>query len=129
MLNRLETRMMGYLFARCRGKRTMLIAPEEILTSISLGKGDKPLRRYEITKKQLDTHMKNLVLDGYIDYSATNDKESKTMYVITLTTRGEAFQRERDEYVKRRLQEFGWRMLFAVCAAIIGIIVGYLFRR
>ena len=111
MLNRIETKIMDHLFARCRGKRTVLIAPDDILTHIG-----KKNARYEITKKQLLAHMKNLVLDGYIDYSETNGKDGRMMYVVTLTTRGEAFQRERDERVKRRWQSLGWKILLTIIA-------------
>ena len=94
MLSRIENKIMGYLFTRCRGKRTVLIAPQEILDNIA--------PKYEITKKQLEVHMKNLVLDGYVDFSnasrAEGGDKTNDSYVITLTTRGEAFQRERDDH-------------------------------
>ena len=107
MLNRIENKIMAYLFTRCRGKRTVLIAPEEILDNIA--------PKYEITKKQLEIHMKNLVLDGYMDYSGSDNK-GKLFFVVTLTTRGEAFQRERDERIKRRWQSLGWKVLLTVLA-------------
>ena len=110
---------MEYLFIRCRGKRTVLIPPDDILKNIAVGKNQKTIGRYEITKKQLDTYMKSLVLDGYVDYSATNDKNGNMLYVMTLTTRGEAFQRERDEQVKRRWKDLGWKVLLTVLACII----------
>ena len=106
---------MWYLFTRCRGKRTILIKPEEILRDIAKLDTDKPIRRYEITEKQLETHMKALVLDGYIDYSLSEAKEGK-VFVVTLSTRGEAFQRERDEIVKRRWRSLGWKVLLTFVA-------------
>ena len=130
MLNRIENRIMGYIFSRCRGKRTVLIPPEEILKNIALNRNGKTVTRYEITKKQLETHMKNIVLDGYLDYSVTSEASrnkvlgdsqgsysaSATVYVVTLTTRGEAFKREHDERRKRRWQSLGWKILLTIIA-------------
>jgi len=110
MLSRLETKVMEYVFAKCRGKRTVLISAQEILDHIA--------PKYEITKKQLENHMKNLVFDGYADYQLSDDK-GVIVYVVTLTTRGEAFQRERDERVKRRWQSLGWKVLLTIIACAI----------
>ena len=117
MLNRIEIKIMEYVFSRCRGKRTVLITPQEILDSIA--------PKYEITNKQLENHMKNLVLDGYLDFSRSDNKEGKLVYVVTLTTRGEAFQRERDEAVKRRWRSIGWKVLLTA----IGVGVGFALTR
>ena len=98
---------MDYIFGRCRGKRTMLIPPKDILDSIA--------PKFEITKKQLETHMKNLVLDGYIDYQRSEDKDTY-VYVVTLTTRGEAFQRERNDRIRRAWYSIGWKVLLTLLA-------------
>jgi predicted transcriptional regulator len=114
MLNRLETTVMEYLFSRCRGKRTVLIAPQEILDNIA--------PKYEITRKQLETHMKNLVLDGYVDFSNSDDK-GNMYYVVTLSTRGEAFQRERDERVTRRWKDIGWKVVLTAIAFAVSYVL------
>jgi hypothetical protein len=131
MLNRIETRIMDYLFTLCRGKRTVLIAPEEILKNIArLDDTDRrPIRRFEITKKQLEIHMKNLVLDGYLDFSDTNDKAEHTLYVVTLTTRGEAFRREREERIKRRIASIAWKVLLSALAFAVSYVLWYLVER
>jgi len=116
MLSRIENRIMLFLFSRCRGKRTILINPDDIIKDIGVCDKRGAVRKFEITKKQLEVHMKNLVLDGYIDYSITDNKEGQSMYVVTLTTRGEAFQRERDEVVKRRWRSLGWKILLTLIA-------------
>ena len=117
MLNRLETRIMAYLFMRCRGKRTVLINPQEIIDGIA--------PKFEITRKQLELHMKNIVFDGYLDYSHSDNK-GNLVYVVTLTTRGEAFQRERDERVKRRWHSLGWKVLLAVVAFAVSYTLWHL---
>jgi hypothetical protein len=119
---------MDYIFSRCRGKRTVLMPPDDILKGIS-ERGQKSLARFEITKKQLETHMKNIVLDGYVDYSATSDKAGNMQYVVTLTTRGEAFQRERDDRIKRRWQSLGWKILLTVVAFVVSYGLWYLVGR
>jgi len=112
---------MAYLFGRCRGKRTVLIAPDDILKNIANPKNGK----YEITRKQLETHMKNIVLDGYVDYSFADKTKSVAerdgAYVVTLTTRGEAYQRERDEKVKRMWQSVAWKIFLTTIGVIFGI--------
>lgn len=122
MLSRIESRIMEYMFGRCRGKRTVLIDPQDVLNSIVRGS------KYEITLKQLETHMKNIVLDGYIDYSLTNNKEGRTIYVVTLTTQGEAFQRQRDDHLKKRLLDLGWKVLLTVVAFTVAFILGRIVR-
>ena len=120
MLNRIETKIMDFLFTKCRGKRTVLISPLEIQDGISK-KGNKPIPQFELTKKQLETCLKNIQLDGYIDYSLTYDKDKNEQLVVSLTTRGEAFQRERDDRIKR-----GWQsMLLKLCYAAAGAAVTF----
>lgn len=116
-MTRTDARIMSYLFTRCRGQRTVLIMPDEILKNIGT------VARFEITKKQLVTNMKNLVLDGYIDFSETNNKEGQMMYVVTLTTRGEAFQREHMERVKNRWRDVGWKIAMAAAGAVVTVII------
>ena len=116
---------MELLFTKCCGKRTVLVSPDEICEKIAMGKKGETIMRFEITKKQLESRMKNLVLDGYIDYSNTADKGGNNMYVVTLTTRGEAFRREQDERVKNRLKQIGWRVILT----IIGVVVGFGFTK
>jgi len=70
--------------------------------------------------------MKNLVLDGYLDYSSTNDKDGNVKYVVTLTTRGEAFQRERDDVVRRRWRSIGWKVLLTLIGVVITSIFWWL---
>ena len=110
---------MGFLFTKCRGKRTVLLNPDEILTGIATGKNNQPIPAYEITRKQLEVHMKNLVLDGYIDFSHTDDKSGTTLYVTALTTRGESYQRERADQIRRRWRSLGWKVLLAAVTGAV----------
>ena len=127
MLSRIENRIMYYLFEQCRGKRTVLISADEITARIATRR-DKPVADFEITKKQLANHMKNLVLDGYVDFNETVDKNGRAMYVVTLTTRGEAFQREHDDRVRRRWASLGWKVLLTLVAFGLTSLLWYLVK-
>ena len=114
MLNRIESKIMDLLFKKCSGRRTILISPREILDALA--------PKNELTVKQLDKHMKNLVLDGYADYSNSDDN-GNLVYVVTLTTRGEAFRREHADRVARRWRDIGWKIVLAVVAVLVGAIL------
>jgi len=107
MLNRVEAKIMDYLFAKCRGKKTVLLTPKEILQSL--------LPKHEITAKQLESAMKNITLDGYIDMYHS-DKNGSLVYVVTLKQRGEAYQREKDEQRAKKLRSAGWKLLLTLAA-------------
>ena len=110
MLNRVERKVMDYLFAKCRGKKTILMTPKEILSSL--------LPKYELTAKQLEVAMKNIALDGYIDM-AHSDKKGSLVYVVTLKQRGEAYQREKDDLRAKRMRSIGWKVMLTVGGVIL----------
>lgn len=93
---------MDYLFAKCRGKKTVLLTPKEILQSL--------LPKHELTAKQLDGHMRNLALDGYIDVH-NSDNKGQLVYVVNLKLRGEAYQREKAERRKKLWFSLGWKII------------------
>ncbi|MCL2756223.1 MAG: hypothetical protein FWE45_04210 [Firmicutes bacterium] len=101
MLNRIEAKIMDYLFEKCHGKKTVLITPKEVLHFL--------MPKHELTAKQLDGHMKNLALDGYIDIF-NSDNKGQLVYVVTLKLRGEAWRRERQEIRKKRMRSVGWKV-------------------
>ena len=115
-MNKIETRIMLHLFKHCKGKKSILISPADIQRGIA---DCRHPAKYELTKKQLDVRMKNLVLDGYIDFSETQDKNNNSTYVVTLTTRGEAFQREREQIKMKAVKSLGWKILLTIVACIV----------
>jgi hypothetical protein len=118
MLNRLEHKIMEYLFEMCRGKRTVLMSPQEILNSIA--------PKFEITAKQLEFAMKNVVLDGYIDVYHSDNKGSM-MYVVTLKQKGEAYQRELDGIRKKRIGSIFWKLFLTGLGFVATFILYRLF--
>jgi len=118
MLNRVEAKIMDYLFDKCRGKKTVLMSPKEILQSL--------LPKIELTAKQLDTHMKNLALDGYIEVF-NSDKNGVAMYVVTLKLKGEGFLRERAEIRNRRLRSIGWKIMLSILGFVVVSILWAIF--
>ena len=114
---------MSYIFARCRGKKTELMTPAEILEEIAKY-GDK----YEFTAKQLEIKIKNIMLDGYIEVFHSDNK-GVLNYVVKLTTKGEAYQREIDEIKKRRIHSIGWRVLLSVIGVGVVLILSWIIGR
>ncbi|MCL2587710.1 MAG: hypothetical protein FWE31_05795 [Firmicutes bacterium] len=119
MLSRIEVKIMDYIFEKCRGKKTVLISPKEILNFL--------LPKYEITAKQLDGYIKNLGLDGYLE-AVKSDSKGHMMYVIKLQTRGEAFERERREIRQRRMRSLGWKLTLTVIGAVLAFVIGIVLR-
>lgn len=105
---------MDYLYLKCRGKKTVLMTPKEILQSL--------LPKYELTAKQLDSHIKNISLDGYVDV-VNSDKKGSFVYVVTLKLKGEAYEREKEEIKRKRLRSIGWKVMLS----LIGIGITALF--
>ena len=119
MLSRVETKIMDYVFEKCRGKKTVLISPKEILQSL--------LPKHEITAKQLDSYLKNLALDGYLE-ALPSDNKGHMIYVMKLKNRGEAYQREKDEIRTKRLRSVGWKVMLAVIGAGVAFVAGLVIR-
>lgn len=118
MLNRQEIKIMAYIFKRARGKKSELFSPEDILQAIA--------PKFEITIKQLEKNMKNLELDGYIEFFHSNDKGQKK-YVISLKLKGEAFEREMREIRNKRIRSFGWKMALTLIAFAVTYTLGAIF--
>ena len=115
MLSRVEVKIMDYIFEKCRGKKTVLMSPKEILQSL--------LPKFEITAKQLDGYLKNLSLDGYLE-ALQSDNKGHMMYVVKLKTRGEAYHRERQEIKAKRMRSLGWKLTLTVIGAVLAFVLG-----
>ena len=86
MLAKKEKILMNYIFNKCEGKESQLIAPNELLNQL------KP--RYDISEGEIKEMLDNLVLDGYITM-ILSDKKGKTIYCISLDKKGESYERDR----------------------------------
>lgn len=115
MLNKIERKIMDYVFAKCRGKKTVLMTPKELLQVL--------LPKHEITAKQLDIAMKNICLDGYADIFNSDEKGS-LVYVVTLKERGEAYQREKADQRKQAMKSLTWKIVISAVGAVVVFVVG-----
>jgi len=113
MLTKPESKVMDFIYENARDKKTVMFAPKQILSAI--------LPKHEITVKQLDSIMRNLALDGYIDVR-NSEKKGNQVYVVTMKLRGEAWTRERAEATRRVVRRIG----FQVALACIGFAITYL---
>lgn len=120
MLNKVERKILDYLFVTCRGKQTVLVSPPAILKSIA--------PKFELTAKQLELAIKNIALDGYIDVTR-GDRGGSCVYVVTLRQRGEAWQREKDESRSRVVRSLGWKLMLTIGGFILTTILWAIFRR
>ena len=117
MLDKVEHKIMNYLFDRCKGKKsTVLIAPQEILEAIATNP------KYEFTTKQLEIRIKNIMLDGYIEVFHSDNKGTLN-YVIGLTQKGEAYQREIDDIKAKRVKSLGWKVVLTVFGVAITLLI------
>ena len=111
MLNRVESKVMDYIFEKCKGEKKVLFTPKELLAAL--------LPKTEITAKELDIVVGNLVLDDYIE-SKKGEKDGRAYFVISLTIKGAAYDRERKSIRTSYRKTIVFRVLLAVATAIIG---------
>lgn len=117
MLNKTEAKVMGYIFDKCKGESKVLLTPKELLASL--------MPKTEITAKQLDVIMSNLVLDDYIE-SEKGVKDGKAYFVVSLTMRGAAFDRERQSLRRSLRNSILLKVALTVGGAILAFVIGQL---
>jgi hypothetical protein len=110
MLNKVESRVMDYIFAQCRDGRTSLLTPKQLLNYL--------MPKIEITAKELDVIMGNLALDDYID-SEKGVKEGHAYYIVGLTIKGAAYDRERQSKRAAQRNSILWKLGLTVGGAIL----------
>ncbi len=111
MLNRVEANIMSYIFDKCKGQGKVVFTPKELLFSL--------MPKTELTAKQLDLTIKNLGIDDYIE-SEKCEKDGQQYFVIALTTRGAAYDRERRSIMRERVQSVLWKIGLAIVGAVVG---------
>ncbi len=120
MLNKTETRVMSYIFEKCKGENKGIFTPKELLSAL--------MPKYEITAKQLDVVMSNLALDDYIEYEK-KDKNGKIYFLVSLTMRGAAFDRERQSQKNQMVRSLMWKLGLTVGGAVLAFLLGILLQR
>jgi predicted transcriptional regulator len=110
MLNRKEKSVLKVILDLSGGKTTCLIPPVEILKRISYS--------ISLSKRDFEDILKTLQYDGYIELIETDNKGAK-VYCITLTTKGQGFNRELIHY-KRMIY---FKLTLTLAGAVLGYIV------
>ena len=117
MLNKIDKKVMHYIYNKSYAKGTSLISPQELLSSLSI----------VISPTQLNETLNNLQLDGYIEYVISNTK-GKQVYCFTLKQKGEAFLREEENYRKTNTKLIIRTILLAVLSFAVGFILKMIFK-
>ncbi len=115
MLNKTEARVMSYIFEKCKGENKGIFTPKELLAAL--------MPKYEITARQLDVVMTNLALDDYIECEK-KDKDGKLYFLVSLTMRGAAFDRERQSQKRQMIKSLLWKLGLTVGGAVVAFILG-----
>ena len=111
---------MSYIFEKCKGDNKGIFTPKELLSAL--------MPKFEITAKQLDVVMSNLALDDYIECEKKN-KDGKIYFLVSLTMRGAAFDRERQSQKRQMVQSVMWKLGLTVGGAILAFVLGLILQR
>ncbi|MBO5229660.1 MAG: hypothetical protein J6B20_02605 [Clostridia bacterium] len=120
MLNKTESCVMSYIFEKCKGENKGIFTPKELLACL--------MPKIEITAKQLDVVMSNLALDDYIECEK-KDKEGKIYFLVSLTMRGAAFDRERQSQKRQMMKSLMWKLALTVGGAVLAFVIGILLNK
>jgi hypothetical protein len=115
MLNKVEAKVMNYIFEKCKDKKSVLITPKELLLAL--------MPKIELTAKELDAVMKNLTLDEYIEFDQ-GDKSGVKVYIVALTMKGAGYDRERQAAKMVRFKSLGWKILLTVVGVVLAWLLG-----
>ena len=120
MLNKTESHVMSYIFEKCKGENKGIFTPKELLSAL--------MPKHEITARQLDVVMSNLALDDYIEYEK-KDKDGKIYFLVSLTMRGAAFDRERQSQKRQMIKSIMWKLALTAGGAVVAFILGILLNK
>ena len=118
MISKKEKVLMKYIFKKCEGKESVLIAPEELENQL------KP--KYDVGRKELEQLLEGLVLDRYITM-VLSDKKGKPIYCISLDKKGESFERDIETERKTLIKLIVRTILLAVLSTAVGVILKLIF--
>jgi hypothetical protein len=118
VLNSLEKAVMLLLHDKCANKESVLISPNQIIISL--------LPKYQLTVKELDKIINNLILDGYIDV-INSDNKGNTIYCVSLKMKGIAFKRDMLNQKKNNRYLLGRTIILAIISVTITLILRAIF--
>ena len=120
MLNKTEACVMSYIFEKCKGENKGIFTPKELLSAL--------MPKYELTARQLDVVMTNLGLDDYIECEK-KDKDGKVYFLVSLTMRGAAFDRERQSQKRQKMKSIMWKLALSAIGAVAAFVIGILLNK
>ncbi len=116
MLSKLENRVMGEIYGKCKSRNTVLIE-QSALTPIT----------GENSQEKLDRIVNDLYTDGFFDLVYT-ERQGEKVYCITLTEKGKGYPRI-SKMLRRNLAfRFVVTVGFALLSFIIGLILKAIFK-
>ena len=114
MLNKLENKVMRALFGECREKKSILIAPTDLI---------KICGTEDLTLTKIEKIVNDLSMDGYFDL-IYSDRRGETVYCVTLTEKGKGYMRNQ-KVVRRNLL---FRLIVTIALAVVSFIIGLILK-
>lgn len=118
MLNKKESEVMQAVFSLCREDGRCLVAPADLIRMLP--------KKEKCSEEKLEKILKELELDDYFDV-ISSDRKGEKMYVITLHPNGFAFKRSSVQMRRDLFFKFGWTILSAVLAFLVGVLLKRIF--
>lgn len=118
MLNKIDKKVMNYIYQKSANKGTCLISPQELISSLD---------EIVISPEQLKETLNHLQLDNYLEYVISNTK-GKQMYCFNLKQKGEAFLREQENIKKTNTKLIIRTVLLAILSFIVGFVLKTIFK-
>ncbi len=112
MLTRLENKVMGAIYRKCKSRNAVLIERNSLTSLTGADDGEK-----------LDRIVNDLYTDGFFDLVYT-ERQGEKVYCITLTEKGKGYPREA-KMVKRTLM---FKLIVTVGFAIFSFILGLILK-
>ncbi len=116
MLSKLENRVMGAIYGKCRNKNAVLIEKNS-LTQIT----------GENSEEKLDRIVNDLYTDGFFDLVYT-ERQGEKVYCITLTEKGKGYPREAKMVRRTLMFKLAITVGFAVLSFVLGLILKAIFK-
>ena len=115
MLNGKEISVMRAVYDVCKKNNDSGIMSDEYIIQSTPEK-------YRFDSTKIDAILNQLQYDGYFECTKS-DRDGETVNVITLKSKGKAFERELIQRKRELLNNTFWRVVFAALGAVVALIV------
>ncbi len=120
MLNKKEISVMRTVYDVCKKNNDSAIISDAFII-------ESTPEKYRFTEEKIDTVLNQLQYDGYFECTKSQ-KNNQTVNVITLKSKGKAFERELIQRRRELLNSTVWRVIFAALGAVVALLVNKLLR-